>query len=93
MRFGLNSDIGCLEDHIGSIVDIYGYRGMLQTVRYNYSSGKTTTGSYSITLSRVRRIDKNEEKIPCPLYTETGNEPEASKSNSQYWQDTDFGGR
>lgn len=92
MRFGL-SQYGCLEDHIGSIVDIYGYRGMLQTVRYNYSSGKTTTGSYSITLSRVRRIDKNEEKIPCPLYTETGNEPEASKSNSQYWQDTDFGGR
>lgn len=92
MRFGL-SQYGCLEDHIGSIVDIYGYRGMLQTVRYNYSSGKTTTGSYSITLSRVRRINPDEEKVPCPLYTKINNKPETPTSNGKYWQDTDFGGR
>jgi hypothetical protein len=92
LRFGL-SKYGCLENHIGSIVDIYGYRGMLQTVRYTYNSGKTTTGSYAITLSRVRRINPNEEKIECPLYTKIAKRDKVATGNSRYWQDTDFGRR
>lgn len=90
IRFGL-SQYGCLENHIGSIVDIYGYRGMLQMVRYSYSSEKTTTGSYSIVLSRVRRINPNEEKIPCPLYEKVQGQQRTGTSNNKYWQDTDFG--
>lgn len=72
LRFGLNGDIGCLENHIGSVVDVNGYRGMLQAVRYTYTSGKTTTSSFSITLSRVRPVDKDEKPIKCPLYASLG---------------------
>ena len=88
IRFGLNEDIGCLEDSIGRVVNINGYRGMLQSVRYTYTSGKTTTGSYSITISRVRPYDEKEEPITCPLYVNTfWKERYATTDNQKYWKD------
>lgn len=87
LRFGLNSEVGCLEDHIGKLVDVNNYRGMLQSVKYTYTSGKTTTGSYSITLSRVRPISKNEKPLVCPLYTQTKTKAANTGMNNKLWTD------
>jgi hypothetical protein len=91
IRFGLNTDVGCLENHIGSVVDIHGYRGMLQAVRYNYNSGKTTVGTYSITLSRIRMQNNDEKSIICPLYEHswsTAKQDELyGKHNAKLWSD------
>jgi hypothetical protein len=91
IRFGLNPKVGCLENHIGSVVDIHGYRGMLQSVRYTYNSGKTTVGTFSITLSRVRMQGEDEKSIVCPLYEkESGWSYKNSRGlryNGQFWKD------
>lgn len=97
IRFGLDKEIGCLEDHIGSIVDICGYRGMLQSVKYSYNSGKVTTGSYSISLSSLRPVDKNEPRLECPLYALAGNSKKYDElynadnldatQEGKYWKD------
>lgn len=89
LRFGLNTSVGCLENHIGRLVDINGYRGMLQSVRYSYATGKASSCSLSITLNRVRLIDKNEEPIPFPLYTKLRyNQLYETTDNAKYWSDS-----
>ena len=86
IRFGLDESIGCLENHIGKTVDIYGYRGILQQVRYSYTGGASTNSTYSIVLSRVRLIDPDEPHIDCALYR-TRNTQEEPSGNNKLWKD------
>ena len=68
------------EANLGNVLDIrfdntkklsaspLNIRGMLQAVHYEYSSGTSSTVSYTIELSRVRPVDPSEKSIECPLY-------------------------
>lgn len=87
VRFGMNSSIGCLENHIGKTIDIYGYRGILKNIRYVYASGQSTNNSYMITLDRVRKYNAKEPKITCPLYRK-GEHDSSLTGNNELWADT-----
>lgn len=87
VRFGLNKQIGCLENHVGKTVDIFGYRGILKQIRYVYASGQSTNNSYQITLDRVRRINEKEQKIKCPMY-KRGKHDKRLTGNNELWADT-----
>lgn len=87
VRFGLNDSIGCLENHIGKTIDIFGYRGILKQIRYVYASGQSTNNSYTITLDRVRKRDTKEPKITCPLYRK-GEHDSSLTGNNELWADT-----
>lgn len=87
LRFGLLSNIGCLENHIGKTVVVGVIQGTLRSVHYSYAAGEKATHTYSIELDRVRIYDpENEpEPIQCPLYTRlTEADKERRLKQSQY---------
>lgn len=76
LRFGKTSGIE-LEKHLGKPVDIeltesghtpLSIRGILTRVAFSYSSSDSSMSGYSISLTRVRPLDKSEQSIECPLY-------------------------
>lgn len=88
VRFGLNEDIGCLEDHLGKTVDICGYRGILKQIRYTYSSGSVTSNSYSIVLERLRLATKDEKHVICPIYVKRKIQHKTSSNFDSLWSDS-----
>lgn len=71
-----------IENHIGQVINVLPsedrknentqieVRGMLSSVRFTYNAGASASCSYEISLTRVRRYDKKEKSIICPLYTQ-----------------------
>lgn len=88
VRFGLNSEVGCLENHIGKTIDVCGYRGILRQVRYTYSSGMATKSHYSIVLERVRLIDPDEPHVDCVFYVKRPSDEQRDSVNNYLWADT-----
>ena len=81
LRFGLSPSVGCFEDHIGKAIDITfktadgtadsprNIRGILESIQYNYAAGDSSSLSYTLSLSCVRPLNKDEARVPCLLYT------------------------
>lgn len=76
LRFG-RSGLGTLENRLGDAMDIedssdtaksLNIRGILTALTFQYYSGQAGSASYTVTLSRVRPLDKDEPRIACPLY-------------------------
>ena len=76
LRFG-RMGIGTLENRLGDAMDIedpsdtaksLNIRGILTALTFQYYSGQSGSASYTVTLSRVRPLNKDEERISCPLY-------------------------
>lgn len=76
LRFG-RSGLGTLENRLGDAMDIedasdtaksLNIRGILTALTFQYYSGQAGSASYTVTLSRVRPLDKDEPRISCPLY-------------------------
>lgn len=76
LRFG-RSGVGTLENRLGDAMDIedqsdeskpLNIRGILTALTFQYYSGQSGSASYTATLSRVRPLNKDEERIECPLY-------------------------
>lgn len=79
LRFGMFSDIGCIENNIGKIVDIkfdntgidkaLNLRGVIDTVSYTYSAEGGSQVAYTMKLRCVRPVTDDEPSIISPLYT------------------------
>lgn len=75
LLFGGNGTI--LENCIGELVDIIpsdekdkhlAIRGMINSISFNYSAGKSASCNYHMTISHMRPRDENEKSIVCPIY-------------------------
>ena len=80
-----DQNVPALEDCIGKIIDIQisdeeestanatslNVRGMLEAIVYEYASNEVSLSTYTIKLSRIRPVRKDDEGLKCPLYTTT----------------------
>lgn len=76
MRFGLRKGV-CFENSIGDTVEVTLPTGtgedmkikcILHGVTYKYSTGMSSSISYTLLLSRVRPANIEEPKMACPIY-------------------------
>lgn len=79
MKYGV-----ILEDMLGEVIDIVpdgwindpdrlddsplSVRGMISSIQFTYTAGQAGSCSYSMTLTRVRPLNRDEQSVECPLY-------------------------